>query len=212
MPANAAAGYRTVTTSMSVVAEKLTKHGLKVAFPQRPESRRLKVTSAGNQRCEVVIDDDDAACECTIAPARTSTAAQISPVVAHMLGIGYPDPGRYTALHRGVPLAGGVACEMKARGLRADMDVIEDHASYQVFADVIVTNPGRPERGKVHIGDDGWVSWECDRDEIPGGADGLADTIARFLTAMPPATARDRLRYLLRRLPIRRHPQTPARP
>jgi hypothetical protein len=198
------ADCHTAATSMNAVAERLTSLGLKVVFPHRPESRRLTVTSTSNLRCDVIIDDDNGAAECAIAPATATTAAQVAPVVAGMLGTGYPDPGHYAALHRGMPLAGGVAREMTARGLRADMDVIEDHESYQVFADVIITNPARPERGRVHIGDDGWICWECDRDDIPGGNDAFAGIIASFLTATPPGAARGRLRDRLRRLPARR--------
>jgi hypothetical protein len=40
---------------------------------------------------------------------------------------------------------------MKARGFNVDMDVIEDREICRVFADVVITSPEKPERGKVHI-------------------------------------------------------------
>jgi hypothetical protein len=205
MTASTITGPHSADASMPAVAERLSRHGLDVRFPQRAESCTLNVISAGNIRCDVIVDDEaGAAGECNIAPTKGITPARISPLVACMLGIEYTDPGRYAALRRGVPLAGAVARDMVARGLHAAMDVIEDHESYQVFADVIISNPARPGRGKVHIGDDGWVYWECDRDEFPGGTDGFADTIARFLTGIPPATVRERPLGRLRRLSVRR--------
>jgi hypothetical protein len=205
MPGQSATGCRTVGTSMNAFAERLASHGLKVTFPDRPESHRLKISATNGVRCEVIVDDDGAACECSVTPARNTTPARIAPLVAQMLGAGYTDPERYAVLHRGVPLAGAVACEMTTRGLCAKMDVIEDHKSFQVFADVIISNPASPERGKVHIGDDGWIYWECYGGEIPGGTGAIADTIAGFLTHPHPITARDYLRRCLRRMSLRRY-------
>jgi hypothetical protein len=204
--------HRTAGALMRTVAERLRRNGLKVTFPHRAEGRTLNVTGTRRVNCHVIVEDDSTACECSIRPASSITPTQISPIVAGMLGIEYTHEDRYTALHRGVPLAGAVAREMTARGLHVTMDVIEDHESYQAFADVIITSPAEPERGTVHLGDDGWVCWECHRDEIPGGTDGFADTIARFLTSTPPATVSDCLRDRLRRLSIRGYAQARRRP
>lgn len=54
----------------------------------------------------------------------------------------------------------------------------EDRECYDVTAEVVVTNPARPERGMVRIADDGTIRWECDYDQIPDGAIAVADTTA----------------------------------
>jgi hypothetical protein len=200
----ATTGCRGAAASMSAIADRLAGHGLKVTLPHRPGSHTLTITSPGHLRCTLALDDDGPGCEATIAPARGTTPAQVAPLAAHLLGTTYPDPARHAHLHRGTTLAGAVARDLTARGLHARMDVIEDHDSYHAFADVIITNPAEPGHGRIHLGDDGWLSWECDTGELPGGPGGLAATLATALTHTPPPTAGARLRGLLRGLPFRR--------
>jgi hypothetical protein len=62
------------------------------------------------------------------------------------------------------------------------MQTYEDHTEFRAGADVVITNPAKPQRGEVSISDDGWLSWECYAAELPGGVAALADTIAATLT------------------------------
>jgi hypothetical protein len=213
MTAGRAAGDRSGASSMSAVAARLAGHRLKVTPPQRPEGHTLTITGAGQLRCTLALDDDGTGCEASIAPGRDTTPALIAPLVARLLGAGYPDPARHAGLHRGTTLAGAVARDLAARGLHARMDVIEDHDSYHAFADVIITNPAKRERGRVHLGDDGWVSWECCADELPGGPGGLADTLAAALTQISPPVLSwtARLRRGARRPARRLFPRLPRR-
>jgi hypothetical protein len=204
------AGRSTGGAPMSAVAARLASHRLKVTLPRRPDGRTLTITARRHLRCTLTLDDDGPGCEATIAPSDQATPAQIAPLAAHLLGTSYPDPTRHAHLHRGVTLAGAVARDLAAWGLHVRMDVIEDHDSYRAFADVIITNPTGPQRGRLHLSDDGWITWECDRDVLPGGTDGFTDTIAAALTHICAPTATSRLRRYVRLLAPRRHPQ--ARP
>jgi len=44
---------------------------------------------------------------------------------------------------------------LKAMGLVVCLDVYEDHDTCEVVAEIIVTTPGRPERGQVRVSNDG---------------------------------------------------------
>jgi hypothetical protein len=194
---------------MRAVAERLAECGLTVHGTEWEDSRLLKVTSTRGARCLVNVEDGySATCEYIAVRSESVKPAQTARVVARMLGADYTDPEKYAVLHQGVTPAGAVGRDMKARGFTVDMDVIEDREIYRAFADVVITSPGKPERGKVHIGDDSWVYWECYSDELPGGVADLAGTIADILT--PPLTPRNRLWDCLHRLSIHNYMQTRA--
>jgi hypothetical protein len=56
------------------------------------------------------------------------------------------------------------------------LEVYEDQFSYEVSAEILVTNRDRPERGRMHVADDGALMWECDLGEhgIDTGAIGAS--------------------------------------
>jgi hypothetical protein len=116
-----------------------------------------------------------------------------------MLGTDYTSPQQYARLREGVTQAGAVGRDMKARGMTVTLSVIEDDESYNVFADVVITNPVQRERGKVRVDSDDRVYWECYSDEIAGGPGELAGTVADALAHGAPRTARDRLAVAIRR-------------
>jgi hypothetical protein len=158
------------------------------------DSRRLKVIGTGKAACDVsVADDCYLTCEYIAQRNRKISAADMARIVARMLGADCASPQQYAHLHRGVTPAGAVGREMKARGMAVTMNVVEDEEIYSVFADLVITNPAKPERGKVRIEDHGWVYWECYSDEIAGGHADLADTVADVLTHSTLITVRDRL-------------------
>jgi hypothetical protein len=72
---------------------------------------------------------------------------------------------------------------LKAKGLEVCLEVYEDHVAYEVAAEIVVTNPVRPDRGRVHVTDDGALMWECCYEAGPadGDAVAVADTIAAVL-------------------------------
>jgi hypothetical protein len=160
-----------------------------------------------------VADDQTVECE-YFAPRDSRTDPdEIARIVVRILGAARTGPGEHEHPYRGLNLKGAIACEMKGHGLTVDMTVSEDHETYDVFAEVVITNPARPGCGEVRINDTGWVYWHCYADELPDGTTEVADTIADILTPRP-ATVRNRLRTCLQRLSMRhyradtREPQT----
>lgn len=198
-------------TVFSALSEKLAAQGPKITGSLHPASQLVKVTGHAGAYCEVITaDGQDVRCEYFPPREGHTRPYHMARAVACMLGTDYTGPAQYASLHREVTMASGVGREMKARGLAVDMDVIEDHEIYRVFADVVITNPEKPERGTVHIGDDGWTCWQCHAGELAGGTADLADTIADVLTPNPTATPRDCLRVCLRNLSMRHYVQTRA--
>jgi hypothetical protein len=179
---------------LSAMAEMLTRHGLTVRTTGCDGSRLLKVTGTGRAACDVIVAEDCYfTCEYAAGRDRRTSAANTARIVARMLGADYTSSQRYRHLHRGVTQAGAVGREMKARGMTVTMSVLGDAETYSVFADIVITNPAKPERGKVHIENSGWVYWECYGDEIADGPADLADTVADVLTNSTHVTTRDRL-------------------
>jgi hypothetical protein len=173
--------------SMCVIAAGLTKHGLTVRTTGCDDSSVLTVAGPGNAACEVTADEDHyLACEYTPGRHRTTSPTDTARAVARMLGTGYTSPQQYAHPHQQATPASAVGRDMKARGMTVTLSVIEDDENYTVFADVIITNPARPERGKIRVEDNGSVYWECYGDEIPGGPAELAATVADILTPCPP--------------------------
>jgi hypothetical protein len=171
---------------MRAIAAGLTKHGLTVRTTGCDDSKVLTVTSPGNAACEVTAGEDCYfACEYTPGRHRTTSPASTARAVARMLGTGYTSPQQHAHLHQQATPASAVGRDMKARGMTVTLSVIEDDENYTVFADVIITNPARRERGTVRIEDNGSVYWECYGDEIPGGPAELAATVADILTPSP---------------------------
>ena len=112
--------------------------------------------------------------------------ADISGMVLRLLGVPTPEPGnQYMDLYWHATLKGAMGREMRARGLTVKMGIFEDELFYTVDAEVKITNPEKPERGRVYITDDGFIRWECDSEEIPGRAVEVADTIASVLVVCP---------------------------
>jgi len=61
------------------------------------------------------------------------------------------------------------------------MEVYEDPDYYDVSAEVVVSNPARPERGQVSVSDDGDLTWEC-RYYDDCDATQIADAVAGIVT------------------------------
>jgi hypothetical protein len=194
-----AAEFVTTLTRRPVraMAERLTGRGLRVRTTACDDSRLLKVTRPRKAACDVIVANDQYfTCEYTAKRNRRSNPADLARIVARMLCTDYTSPQQYAHLHRGATLAGAVARDLKARGMTVTLSVAEDDETYTVFADIIITSPARPERGKVILDDSGWIYWECYGDDIPGGPADLADTVADILTHDGRITAGDRLAVL----------------
>lgn len=170
-----------VSTSRAL-AESLAGRGFHVHLPHDDDSEQFKVISAGGVRCGISVDDEDTGVAEYLNIDAERGPGELAAVVARILGADYADPAQHAHLHRGVTLAGAVGRDMKARGLSVTLQTYEDHTEFRVGADVVITNPAKPQRGEVSISDDGWLCWECTAAELPGGIADLAGTIAATLT------------------------------
>jgi hypothetical protein len=74
-------------------------------------------------------------------------------------------------------LKGVVGQVLDAGGLDVRLLVYEDLICYDVTAEVMVTNPARPDRGHVRLGDDGAITWECSRPTVNGTAGATAAAV-----------------------------------
>src|SRR5260370_1272804 len=73
----------------------------------------------------------------------------------------YPRQGKGYE-HPGITLKGIVGLELKARGFDVDLEIYEAEDYFDVQAGIVVTNPGTDEDVKVHVTDDGGVTWVRD--------------------------------------------------
>jgi hypothetical protein len=169
-----------------MMARILAERGFDVRCREHGGSRVLDITGTGQARCQISAEDEDSSVVWEYVPSSGSRprAADTSRMVLRLLGRDQTGPaGRYAHLHWGARLKGAVAREMHARGLKADLDICEDPELYDVTAEVVLTNPVKPERGVVRLTDEGIIRWECDHAGIPQHAAAIADTTAEVLTA-----------------------------
>jgi hypothetical protein len=171
---------------LRVVAQILTERGLDVRRPEHDKSRRLTVTDARSTRCEIdVYDDDGIRWKYFPSAGGSAEPTEISSVVRRVLDANKSSPaGADARVRRMDTLKGAVAREMNACGLKADLEIYEDHERYEVVAEVVLANPARPERGVVRVADDGVIRWEYDYGETPGDATVIADTTADVLVTL----------------------------
>lgn len=171
---------------MHMVADRLSAHGLDVALPELDDGRRLSITG-GVGRCELSVGDcGHVECEYTLPDRGDAAPKRIADVATMLLtgqGEGYPRQGTGYG-QPGISLKGIAGLELKARGFDVDLEVYEDYVCYDVFASIVVTNPGPGANGAVRVGDDGIIIWEQDYPAEPADTPSakLADSIVATLT------------------------------
>jgi hypothetical protein len=174
-----------------LMAQLLAERGFEVRHPEDEDSQLLRVTGARSARCEIEVGDYGCI-EWEYFPqdAGSTGAAEISRLVLLMLGTDRssspgPGPGLGAPANPAVTLKGAVARKVQAHGLKARLKVHENQESYDVYAEVVFSNPEKPERGIVSVTDDGIVLWECDYERMQGGAAAVADATADMLVGFP---------------------------
>jgi hypothetical protein len=116
-------------------------------------------------------------------------------LVMHILG-GYEGDSMHAArTGRWLTLKGAVGRTLREHGFRVDLEITQDTDYCEVSADIVVTSPDRPERGKVYLSDNGHVLWEWCSDINPSrAASAIADVvtgcIALKLTGIPGCSSR----------------------
>jgi hypothetical protein len=76
------------------------------------------------------------------------------------------------------------------QGMQVSLKVLdEDRQFFEVYAEINITNPVRPERGTVRVADDGLISWHCqirNPGQPEGGLD-IDEVIRTLAESSPPA-------------------------
>lgn len=158
---NAVMSCREPDTALRVAAEILGASGFGARHGGGEESRTLIVTGLRDTACEV--SDDDGFSRWEYRPGTGADSERMADRVMRLLaGTSSAVPGAPPARPAtGTGLKGLVGRRLRAQGLAVSLEVYEGHVALDVAAEVSVTNPGRPERGRVLISDDGWLLWEC---------------------------------------------------
>jgi hypothetical protein len=97
-------------------------------------------------------------------------------------------PGRET----GLTLKGAVGLALRACGMRVRIGrLARDESVCDVYAEIEATNPARHDRGRVFVGDDGVIRWECKLSDSDRDVQGLQPTeIAAALASGLPGQRR----------------------
>lgn len=141
------------------IADELTGYSLDVR--DREGSHVLKVTNVPGLLCEVLITADGSVeWECRPCDSSQANPVGTAGMVRRILG---GDAGAKTA----EAPAGRFSFKSVVGRLLADcemavsVDVHVDQVVFEAYSEIEVTNPAEPGRGRVYVGDDGSVLWQC---------------------------------------------------
>ena len=174
---------------MRLVAAGLSADRQRDVALRAEDDRSLTVTGPGGSRCLLTTDDDGMvmaeAWPGTDGPADPAViAAMIMRILDGDQENWHPD---WPADSR-LPLNSLVGRALSNSGLEVSMVVYEDPPNYEVFADVVVISPGRPEHGKIRLNDDGVLDWEWLSPPDASTA-AIAERIVSVITTTLPADA-----------------------
>src|SRR5215467_11672360 len=158
-------GQDAARLAASVIADELTAHGLDVRGPDWDGSHPLEVTNAPGMLCQVSVSAGGSVeWERRLCEGRHADPACTAAAVLQMLG---GDPGTGPAASRaggcrcGVSFKGAAGRILAGHGLQVTVRAYPDQRLFEVYCEIEVTNPARPERGTVAVADDGSVRWRC---------------------------------------------------
>jgi hypothetical protein len=166
--------------AMRAVADRLAAHGFDVRGPDWEEGRRLTITNLPGITCEVTVEDNGfVTWEYWRGASKGTDPDRLAGLAMHLLTADRAGLARQGTGTRDVRagLQGIIGRELEANGLAVDLEVYADHVSFEVAAEIVVTNPAHPERGRVRIGDEPGLTWECGYQEDPSDTEAIADTI-----------------------------------
>lgn len=179
----------TMLKAAEAIADTLTDSGFDVRSPTCGSAVDLKVTNVRSALCELTIWSNGAVIWDYLTFDGPRTSAEH--IVSIMLDLLSPDwdetaPLRLSALPD-LMLKGLVGRALVERGMTVALSKPDsDDRSFEVDAEIIITNPADLARGTAHLTDDGAICWEC---RLHGTAEGqagltvtdIAETITRAL-------------------------------
>ena len=176
-----------IKAAASAIADELTASSLDVRNPEWDGSQFLKVTNVPGIVCEVLVGADGSVeWEWRPLDSRKADPAWTAEAVLRILGAdatAHP-PAAPAGQFSFKSVVGRMLADC---GMRVCVNVQVDQRFFEVYSEILVTNPERPGRGSACVGDDGSVFWQCRISEQPGDAGALdpgeiARMVARALT------------------------------
>jgi hypothetical protein len=148
--------------TMHDLADRLTGRGFDVGGSAWDHTRRLQISNVRGALCEVSLRDDGHM-SWEYRPCRGThlDPAHVADMVMGILGAEDEQRGAY-ARHPGLTFKGVVGRALAGCGMTVRLvTILRDDVSYDLYAEIEVTNPARPGRGRVRVTDHATVRWEC---------------------------------------------------
>ena len=168
---------------MRLVAAGLTGEGFDVRLPEHEEERRLLISSQDAECTLTVSDWGETELEYSPRPGQVTDPTRLADMASVLLS-GQPWDASQAGTrhgHGGLTLKGIVGLELRTRGMTVVLDVCEDEANLDVYADIVATRPGSPDAGQVRIDDSGSLTWQRD----PRHADGAGGRDGSYIGEAP---------------------------
>jgi hypothetical protein len=147
---------------MHDLADGLTAHGFDVGGPAWDRTRRLEISNVRGALCEVSLrDDGHMSWEYRPCQGTHLDPSHAADMAMGILGAEEHHRGGY-ARYPGLTFKGAVGRALAGRGMTVRLvTILRDDVSYDLYAEIEVTNPARPGRGRVRVTDHATVRWEC---------------------------------------------------
>ncbi len=145
------------------ITSRLTAHGFGVQGRQWGDITHLAITGAQQAwSCLTVADDGDLRWDYQPQPGPHTSPATLAAITLHLLGAAPAghrplDDGAY----RTFTVKGAAGRLLQDHGLKVELLTCEDLESFDAVAEIAVTSPARPGRGRVRINDHGDLEWGC---------------------------------------------------
>ena len=154
-----------------LVIDTLAGEGFGVQTREWDELWNLTITGVRRGKaCLTVADDGYLRWDYEPEAGADAGPARIAALVLRLLGApaGPGTPMRDDAYPR-LLLKGAVGRLLEEQGMKVGLLSYEDLESFEVVAEIEVTSPARPGRGKVRVTDRGDMEWVCRAGEAFGG-------------------------------------------
>jgi transcriptional regulator with XRE-family HTH domain len=174
-----------------VIADALSMRDFDICEPGQPGSAFLQVTNVCGARCELTVYDSGRLdWEYRHQDGDRSDPCLLAAMTLRLLGGDHPRTGSaHVTHHPQQTLKGQVGRAAADQGMQVCQNVLDKDAQlFEVYAEIPVTNPARPDRGTVRIADDGLICWHCQVHHPGHPENGLeigeiTTTLAQALTA-----------------------------
>jgi hypothetical protein len=154
----------TAARAAEAIADALTLHDFDVCEPGQPGSVFLQVSNVRGARCELTVYDSGRLdWEYRHHDGDRSDPCLLAAMILHLLGGDHATTGcAHVTHHPQQTLKGQVGRVAADQGMQVCLNVLDKDAQvFEVYAEITITNPTRPDRGTVRVADDGLLCWHC---------------------------------------------------